>query len=519
MYEGLIMLKGRLRRYIAVILSTVLIFGGCTKDNSEDASSSGGAPIILQMRPVPTLNPLLCENQSVRDALSLCYEPLFSLNGKMLPEGELARNISVTDDCMSAVITLKDSVLWHDGVRFTSADVVHTINLLKNTPNIAYKECVEYIESARSIDPLSLKLELSRPYGQIAWSLYFPIVPSHNCDIEEGIMGTGAYMLEKYTPSVSLELKRNENWHKGAAQSEKVMVSFVRDRETATTSFNSGMINAITNKSFDLENKTPRANARTTYYPSTEYEFIGFNHRFSLFGSFAVRNAVSSAIDRSAIVKECYASAAEAANSPLHPASEKMAPSVSSAQYNLANAREMLFLEGYSLNEKTGLLEDENEKVLSFTLLVNSENQSRVKCARLLETQLYRAGIKMNIREESFENYSKMIQSGNYEAYLGGTKIGNILDFEFLLSETGTLNNYGYTDEYMQLALLSIAASPSEDALSDAVANFEEIFLRQQPVCGLVFKKDSLITAENVMGKLLPQTDFPYKNIANWSVR
>lgn len=521
MYEEMIMLKRTVCRYIAVLSAVTVLLGGCAwqkqKENTQGAINSEA--ITLQMRLPGSLNPLRCENQSVRDAFSLCYEPLFALDDKMNPEGVLARNINVTDDCMSAIVTLKDSVLWHDGIKFTSADVVYTINLLKGDSYSQYNDCVKYIESAQTVDPLTLRINLSRPYGQIAYSLYFPIVSSHNENLEENIVGTGAYMLEKYTPSVSLELKDNANWHGGEALCKKVTVSLVKDLETATTAFNAGMINTITNKSFDIENKTPKANTRTTYYPSSEYEFIAFNHNKRIFASSAIRSAVSCAIDRSSIVSDCYGTYAQEANAPLHPQSEKMAESSVSIQYNLANSNEILFLEGYSLNEKTGLLQNENGEKLSFTLLVNSENQSRIKCATVLQSQLFAAGIQMDIKETDFENYAKAIKDGTYDAYLGGTKIGNIFDFEFLLSESGSLNNYGYANEYMEMALAAIATAPSQDTLSDAISNFEEAFLRDQPLCGLVFKKDCLITSEKVMGKLLPQMDFPYKNIANWSVQ
>ncbi len=521
MYEGLNMVKGSIKRYVAVLFAAVLLLGGCDweKPQNKDTEAQGSAAINLQMRLPDTLNPLRSENQSVRDAFSLCYEPLFALNENMEIEGVLARNINVTDDCMSAVVTLKDSALWHDGIKLTSADVVYTINLLKEEGSLEYSDCVKYIESVQSIDPLTLRLNLSRPYGQIAYSLYFPIVSSHNTDIDNAVVGTGAYVLDKYTPSVSLELKKNDSWHGGEALCERVTISMIRDIETATSAFNAGIINTITNKSFDLENKTPKANTRTTYYPSSDYEFMAFNHKNRIFSSRAVRSAISCAIDRSVIVSDCYSTAAQEANTPLHPQCTKMAPSSVSVQYNLANAGEMLFLEGYSLNEKTALLQNENGQTLSFTLLVNSENENRKKCARILQSQLAVAGIQMDIKEMDFDSYTQAIKSGSYDAYLGGVKIGNIFDFEFLLSESGSLNNYGYNNEYMQLALLSIASAPSEDSLSDAVSNFEEIFLREQPLCGLVFKKDSLITSENVMGKLLPQIDFPYRNIANWSIK
>lgn len=511
----------RVLKNVSVLLAVMLLLSGCrgdtTNEKKDNRQSSQG--IVLQMRIPTSLNPLEAENVSVGDAFSLCYEPLFALDDMLEPQGVLARSIQIADDAKSAVITLKDSVIWHDGIKFTSGDVIHTINLLKENPHLQYSECVKYIESAQSIDPLSLKIMLSRPYGQIAYSLTFPIVAAHNAELGENIVGTGAYKLKKYLVSTSLELEKFEKWHGGEALCENVTVSVIRDMQTATSAFNTGVINATTGESFDLQNSTPKSNARSTLYPSLKYEFMAFNHKSGIFSSQSVRAAIACAIDRSAIAGECYFGAADSANAPLHPGAKEITAASAAAQYSLANAHEMLFFEGYSFDEETRLLKNDRGEKLSFTLLVNSDNQSRIKTAQLIKKQLFDAGIEVNIKELAFEDYKKEIEGGRFDAYLGGTRLGNLYDFEFLFSADGALNNYGYTSDYMNLALSAIAASPSKDSLSDAVFNFEEVFSREQPLCGLVFCKDTLITGEKVMGRLQPQALFPYKNISRWSVK
>lgn len=508
------------RKYIVILLAALLVFSGCTKgDNGKSKDKGTDSVISLQMRQSDSFNPLSVTHHSVRDAFSLCYEPLFSVNDKIALEGVLARNIEVADDCLSAVILLKDSVLWHDGIKLTSGDVVHTINLLKENPSWEYSGCVKYIESTQTIDPLSLRINLSRPYGQIGYSLTFPIVAAHNDKLDSDMLGTGPYRFEKYTPATTLELVRNDKWHGGEAACGKVSVSVIRDNMAATTAFNTGLISTVTGSVFDMENSTPKANTRTTLYPSGEYEYMAMNHSKGIFASQTVRSAVSSAIDRSAIVKDCYGGGAMAANAPIHPAAQDVAESSLLSQYSLSNASEMLFLEGYSPDEDTHLLKNSSGQKLSFNLLVNEENQSRVKTAQLLVQQLFAAGIEVSVQELPFDDYVQKIESGSFDAYLGGTRLQNLYDYEFLLSNGGELNNYGYSGEYMELALSALCSAPGTDALSDAVFNFEEVFLREQPVCGLVFRMETLLTAENIMGKLLPQINAPYRNIWRWSLR
>ena len=70
----------------------------------------------------------------------------------------------------------------------------------------------------------------------------------------------------------------------------------------------------------------------------------------------------------------------------------------------------------------------------------------------------------------------------------------------------------------MDLALNAINSSRGNDSLSDALFNFEEVFLREQPVLGLVFRNRVLLTSENIKGEITTGVNTPYKNIHSWSV-
>lgn len=520
MYErvkNFMMKKIQKRLLPFILILTVAVFCcSCSKEESEKPKKKQNDVISIQMREPQSLNPLAADNHSIRDGFSLCYEPLFEIGEDMKAEGVLARNIEVSDDCMSVVVTLKDSVLWHDGVSFTSADVVHTINLLMENPSWEYYGCVKNIESVHAIDPLSLQITLKRPYGQVAYSLNFPIVAAHNNELDENIIGTGAYCFEKYNPATMIEFKRFDRWHGGEVKIPKVNITVIRDAQTATTSFNTGLINAITSETFDTENSVPRDKTVITPYMNTQYEYLVFNHNKKPFDSQIVRSAVSSAIDREAIVKECYAQNAEVANLPIHPMASATEASSNASGYSLANTNELLFMEGFVKDEKSGVLRDKNSKEFTFKMLVNSENQSRVKCANLISRQLFAAGINAVVKEAEFDEYEALIKRGEFDAYIGGTRLLNLYDFEFLLSKDGKLNNFGYNSQQMEAVLKAISSAPSDESRVSALLNFEEVFLREQPVCGIAFKSENLMTAENLSGSIVTGLNNPYRSISVW---
>ncbi len=512
------MKKRLLYKLILIILVCFTLLCGCA-DKKENKKNEASKAMVIYMRLPESFNPLEVQHQSVRDALSLCYEPLFTLNENMEYSAVLAKSIKLSEDSKSAVIILKDSILWHDGTEFTSADVVHTVNAIKGNVNSPYYECVKNIESVTPLDPHSLSMTFSKPYGQVAYSLYFPIIASHNSNPDEKIIGTGAYSFEDYTAAASLSLKKNADWHGGDVSGEKISVLVMRDDDAASSAFNSGSVNITTSRSYDLHNNPPKNTPQMIEYPSLQYEFLVFNHETDMFSSQAIRAAVSSAINREEIADSAYLCGAYAANSPVHPAAKELAANSESTLYNLSNAQEMLFLEGYSIDENTGLLKNEEGKVLSFDLLVNSDNSARTQAAQLLASQLFLAGIEVNVTEADFESYLEKIQSGNFDAYLGGTTLSNMCDFDFLLSDGATLNNYGYKSDYMSAALTGISSASTDDSRHTALVSFEEVFLREQPICGIVFKNDVLIADKYVSISDNPYPGNPYIHINKWSLK
>lgn len=509
-----------IKKIVCVLCASVLLLSGCGKSGTQDTKNQNqNKAIKIQMHQTDTLNPILAYDETVRDALSLCYEPLFRINEAVGPEGVLAKSYEISDDSQSVIILLKESATWHNGKAFTAEDVAYTIDYIKSQENSPYYFCVQYVEEAKVIDDLSLKLTLSRPYAQMAYSLYFPIIPKNSKNLEDKIMGTGAYKMAQYLVSSEITLEKNPSWHGGEAQTETVMVTMTRNNDIAASAFNTGVINVVTSSAYDLSNYALMENVKSKKYPSARYEYMAFNQETSIFTSKFIRLAVTSAINREELVKNAYNGYATVANAPLHPESEKVMPSATLTDYNLENTYELLFYEGYTPNENTGLLENEHKKGISFTIIVNKENTARVSCAEQICAQLVKAGMNVSVKQLGFEDYKKAIESGAYDAYIGGTTLANIYDFEFLLSGEGKLNSFGYSDKYMELALSQMASSPSEDSLENAIANFEEVFSREQPVCGIAYLSDVLITSGKISGEFLPTMNSPYANLYNWKLK
>ncbi len=507
------MKKKFLLKTISLLCAVLLPLCGCGKKNPAAKKNAAANEIKLQMQTVKTLNPITAENAAAREILSLCYEPLFETDASAQPAGVLAESISVSDDAKSAIIVLKDGVLWHNGKKLTAVDVEYTVNKIKSAESSVYADCVKYIESVTAASDNTVKIELSRPYAQLAHSLWFPVIPHSEENIEEKIVGTGAYREEEYISAAELRLTAFDKWHGGSAAIKNVCVYLMRDAQTAGAAFSSGVIDAATIREYNVYENALKNNMRTASIIGCQLEYMAFNHNCGFFSSANVRQAVSCAVNRTEIAQACYRG--EAANSVLHPSLSALGASAAT-QYSIENAQELMFYDGYAVNSESGILTKENGETASFKIIVNKDNTVRADAAASIAAQLAEAGFSVTVEELDFDEYSRRISQGAFDAYLGGVCPANLLDWEFLLGKNGALNTYGYSSDYMEIALAALAAAPSETSIMQSAATIDEIFMREQPICTIAYMPELLLASDKIKGNLFPKMRSPYAGVYMW---
>src|SRR5438552_4226028 len=134
---------------------------------------------------------------------------------------ELAEKWTSQDGGKSLVFFLRKDVKWHDGQPFTSKDVKHTFDTIRETPDITSKLRVnprklwyENVESIEAPDPQTVVFRLKRPQPSLLLMLasgYSPIYPAHVpiADLKTTCVGTGPYKLKDYRPGAFVEYVRN----------------------------------------------------------------------------------------------------------------------------------------------------------------------------------------------------------------------------------------------------------------------------------------------------------------------
>src|SRR2546427_2387566 len=147
--------RGRVFALISLFLVLVMFLAACGTTSNSNTAKQGGT---LTMVPGPigdyTRNFNVFANGSVLNGTQgLIYETLLFFNredGSVKPW--LASSYQFSSDATSLTFKLRPGVQWSDGRPLTSADVVFTLNMVRNHPAIDYSAIWTVINSVLAPD-------------------------------------------------------------------------------------------------------------------------------------------------------------------------------------------------------------------------------------------------------------------------------------------------------------------------------------------------------------------------------
>ncbi|WP_210509139.1 ABC transporter substrate-binding protein [Naasia sp. SYSU D00057] len=233
----------------------------------------------------------------------------------------LAEEWETSEDGLTWTFTLKEGVEFTDGTPLTAEAVAYNFDHWLNGGNSTAAVWLGgYYESAEALDELTLQVNLSQPYPNLAQNLtqaYFGIqsqealetrTEAENC---EQPIGSGAFTVQEWNRGQNIVLARNDDYtsppanalHEGPAYVEKVDWRFVPDGTTRVASLQSGQANAIYDvPAVQWETLDTSGFQLEKYITPGRPQQISFNTSQGPFTDERVRQAFAYALDREEIV-------------------------------------------------------------------------------------------------------------------------------------------------------------------------------------------------------------------------
>lgn len=547
-------LQGRLAVMAATCRKTILfalvLSTSCLGIFPASAVAQGELRFCLRSEP-KTFDPLKVEDDASVAIRYLTGGVLVRLNRQTQAlEPELAKSWTVSKDGRQITFTLRSGVKFSDDTPFSAEDVAYTVQqlmdpALHSPTGDAFRSGPGNVEP-KILSPTQISITfpapvagLDRQFDQVA------ILSAHSPKKEMAVLGP--FMVADYKPGATVQLKRNPNYWKTDARGRKlpyldsIRLDIQPNRDVEMLRFKRNEIDLINTLDSEYFDKLAATSPQLVHDagPSLDSEQMWFNevaksplpgYKKTWFHSANFRRAISQAINRDDLARMVFRGHAQAAVGPVSPANKFwFNASLKPAAYSPDAALKTLQNDGFRL--ENGALKDKDGNAVVFSIITNSGNKSRERMATMIQEDLQKIGIQVNVVTLDFPSLiERMTQTFDYEAILLGlTNVGldpnEQMNVWLSSSENHQWNPSEKSPETALEAeidrLMRAQASTAEaKKRKESFDRVQEIAVEQAPFIYLVNRNALSAVAASVQGAspviLVPQT---YWNVERLSVK
>ena len=304
--------------------------------------------------PVGTVDPLYAETPAERSISAVLYRGLVRL-GPDGVEPDLAESWTVSADGSEYEFRLRPDARWHDGRHVTADDVVATLEALTDPAYEGPARGRWQGLTAERLDQFTVRVSSAAPVGAVLTAMTQPLIPAHLVPARprpvgaalQPPVGNGPYaflsatddqvVLERWGPPVggvaatyppdpraSPPDPTPRRAGSPSAWFDRYRFRIFPDEAAVARAFEAGDVDVAAGLAPAVAGVAAQAPGVTALeYPTSRVLTLVPNLRLASlpFADAGVRRALSSAIDRQAIVDEVYGGAALPVRTPISPAS------------------------------------------------------------------------------------------------------------------------------------------------------------------------------------------------------
>jgi peptide/nickel transport system substrate-binding protein len=251
------------------------------------------------------------------------FDPLKATESADTIIGELAEKWSWQDGNRNLVFFLRKDVKWHDGKPFTSKDVKHTFDMVREAPDAPAKlrisprkDWYENVEAIEAPDPHTVIFRLKRPQPSLLMMLasgYSPVYAAHvpAASYRTGCVGTGPFKVKEWRKGEFVDYVKNPDYFvTGRPYLDGLRYVVIKEKGTRTAALQTGQVDVSfpgeTSKTAAEQLKAAVPQLVVTPYSQNVNDNIIMNVAKPPFDNVKVRLAVSHAIDRRALVQALH---------------------------------------------------------------------------------------------------------------------------------------------------------------------------------------------------------------------
>lgn len=418
---------------------------------SAAANADGGTLIVAAGGDARDLLPVLSVDATGRLVSDQIFDHLADIGDNLSTVGDqgftprLAKSWQWSPDSLSITYALDPRARWHDGQPVRASDVVFTFKLYKNPATASpIAPLLANIDSITARDSLTVVAWFAHHTPEEFYDLAYQmaVMPAHvydtippaqlrTSDAARHPIGSGRFRLARWDAGARLELLSDTANYHGRATLDRVVITMAQDPQAAATQVLTGQADFY--EAFPI----PRAAAldsskvaRGEPFTQMGYAFLGMNPSarkshgtpHPIFGTLAVRRALSMAVDRRAMLQNVFGQFGRLGHGPFPMTMAAADSTLALPPYDTTAAKALLDSAGWRA-PTPGAVRMKNGKPLRFGVLLPNASAPRMRYAVLLQDQFRKVGAQADIEAVDFGVMLQRQASGDFDAILAGNNV------------------------------------------------------------------------------------------------
>ncbi len=310
-------------------------------------------------------------------------------------EADLAESWTHSDDGLVWTFKLRPGVKFHHGYGvLTAEDVVYSLNRGADPKTSIFASDFEAFDKVEAVDPSTVRITLKHRVPSLLALVTAQrggLLISKKADEEtkgdysKNPVGTGPFQFEEYKAKQYVRLAANPDYYRGRPKIDQIFFRYIPSNESRDLAFRAGELDLFygrkEQKWADRMKATP--GIIIDVFGPGELRLINLNEAMKPLDDIRVRQAIAYAINRDQFVKFVGADVVAPNPSVVPLGYLGYTKDVPPFDYNIEKAKQLLKEAGYP----NGL-----------TLKVLGSNRSFVEPYQLMQAQLAKAGINMDLQ-------------------------------------------------------------------------------------------------------------------------
>jgi peptide/nickel transport system substrate-binding protein len=444
-------------------------------------------------------------------------DALVQYDDKLILQPLLAESWQLSEEDKTITFTLRENVRWHDGQPVTAADVLFTINKLREpeTENRTWAPDLRDLTSLEAPDERTVVATYSVMKADALEAWRTPILPAHiagqdtdlfNGEFVRHPIGCGPFKFVHYIRGQEIVMQANDDYWGGRPEIDRLEIKIFADQQTAYQALMTGDLHIMVMSSnlWEQARESDQADRfELTSFKRYSAWALGWNQvNNPFFGDVNVRKAMVLALDRESFITNVASGMAHIGATTFPPSSNWASPEVAPYGFDPDKARDLLTAAGWVDNDGDGVREKDGQR-LAFTLLVPISSQQLTRWMAEWQQQSWRdVGAEVTINQLEWQAFRERRKERNFHV-VGQTFHFTNPDMYVLYHSSEMENGYNFwSNDHPEIDRLldSVRYTLDAEQRLKEMHQLQRLLHEQEPVTALFFFDAPLVYDKRLLG-------------------